>query len=330
MTVRFPLLALLAGCTIEDADVLDSPAMTALDVSPTTNTLELRTTQITGSVTLGYTSDQLVAVTVYDNGVAVWAQTFEASALSIPIDATITLEPFENDVIVEAAYNGQVTQKELALTAPILDPAVTFPTFVNTYTPLVGMVTTGDLLVTAPAGYTVDDVAWSVDGGAWSAAVLLDTGDWNVNIIDPDIGTSRLDVMVTTSTGDYAHDTTFTSSFAVAPQFSCASTSMLPKNDMISNVGTEQRAMIGYFGRPDGGHFVQFRIDGNGGDNDAYMIVGRNTRVDPAAIETEFNVSRLTCNQNNGSNCTTTYTLTAYVDGAQFPVCPNFGSIIRY
>lgn len=115
MTVRLSLLALLAGCTLEDADVLDSPAMTALEATATANTLDVRTTQITGSVTLGYTSDQLVAITVYDNGVAVWADAVDADALSIPIDATITLEPFENDVVVEATYNGQVTQQELAL-----------------------------------------------------------------------------------------------------------------------------------------------------------------------------------------------------------------------
>lgn len=328
MNGRIALLALLAGCAVDDADLLQNPAMVTLDVTASTDQLAIRQTQLTGTLTLGYTADQLVAIRVLDNGAPVWAGTAPASDLAIPIDATITLDPFENDVVVEATYNGQVTQQELALTVPVLDPTVTFPTFANDYTPRVGMITSGALHVTAPDGYSVDAVSWSVDGGPWSTAELLDTGDWDVAIVDPDIGDSRLDVMVTTTTGSYSHDTTFTSSFHVDPIFDCEPTSMLPDNDMIQNVGIEERALIGYFGRPEGGHFVQFTVEGqSNGDN--YVVVGRNLRVDPAAIETEFNISRIACN-NNDNNCGTPYTLTAYVDGSQICNRSNFGQINRY
>lgn len=329
MNGRIVLLALLAGCTVEDADLLQNPAMSTLDVTASTDQLAIRSSQITGTLTLGYTSDQLVAIRILDNGAPVWAGTSPAADLAIPIDATITLDPFENDVVVEATYNGQVAQQQIALAVPVLDPTVAFPTFTNTYTPRVGMITTGSLAVSAPEGYTVDAVTWSVDGGAWNAAVALDTGGWGVEIVDPDIGTSRIDVTVTTSTGDYAHDTTFTGSFSVAPVFDCEPTSMLPDNDMIQNIGTEERALIGYFGRPEGGHFVQFTVEGqSNGDN--YLVVGRNLRVDPAAIETEFNISRIACNNNNDNNCGTPYTLTAYVDGSQVCNRANFGQISRY
>lgn len=127
LTTALILSLAVTACAIEDADLLATPALTVLDASATTDQLTHRSTTIKGTLTLGYTGQQLVTVRILDNGVPVHASSLAADALSVPFEATIDLlSGGANELTVEATYNGQTVQKKLSATVPAPLHAFTF------------------------------------------------------------------------------------------------------------------------------------------------------------------------------------------------------------
>lgn len=112
------------GCGVHDADLSTSAALIGLDFTASTDLLLHRQTHITGQMTLGYTSTQLVQLRILDNGLSAYADSVPAASakvpeLTLPIDQTIDLlADGPNEITVEATYNGQTVQKKTVVTVP--------------------------------------------------------------------------------------------------------------------------------------------------------------------------------------------------------------------
>lgn len=110
---------LCASCAIEDADLESTAAMTAIDLSASSDQVTSRLAQVTGTLTLGYTSSELVQIRILDNSVPVHVASIPADSLTIQIDETIELiDEGINELTVVADYNQQSIQQKLLVTVP--------------------------------------------------------------------------------------------------------------------------------------------------------------------------------------------------------------------
>jgi len=415
--------AALSACAVEDADLSASPAVVSIEASASTDQLADRTTHITGSVELGYTSSQMVQLSITDADTEVYSAEIAGGALVIPIDATVDLvQPGANELVVSAGYNGQTAGVGLIVTVPgalqslsltpgasavstyqvtvsgevaagyhssvpallqlrvdgavvhaeELDfstaltaaydtviplghdgpnevvaevayggeslsqrvtvaasaaaPTLAFPSsWADSYdpgNPLAGKTLSGALDVTPAAGYSVDAVTFSVDGGPWLPASGSDP--YTIDIVDPDIGDVGLKVRVDSSVNGHHQTTEFAATVAVVPEFDCdaPALSMTPDNDLYQDIGVNYRTMLGYFGHADSGHTVSFFASGTFRINDTTTsqveIVSSMVTYGTTTALVSFDVGRVSC---ANPPCDTDYHLTAVVDGAE--VCSD-------
>lgn len=112
-----PVLAF--ACAVRDADLDAHPAITALDATASTDQLDVRRTQLTGTISLGYVADQMVQLRVIDNGAVIHSQSIRASALELPFDQTVDLVSAGlNELSIEAELNGQLIRRQLVVDVP--------------------------------------------------------------------------------------------------------------------------------------------------------------------------------------------------------------------
>ena len=161
------------GCTVADGDLASSAALVGLDVTASEDTLDGRTTQVTGEIELGYTSEQRVELQILDNGVVVYSAAMDASndlqhTIETPVDL---LFEGANVLAVNVRYHDESITASIPLTvagalqAFTLTPAATAVTVFSV-----------DVSGLATAGYMSDSPATlsvSVDG----APVFADTFD---------------------------------------------------------------------------------------------------------------------------------------------------------
>jgi hypothetical protein len=108
-----------SSCTIDDADLKATSAITAIDATASATQLSQRRTEVKGHLTLGYTAQQEVQLRILDNSVEVFSTSMPASTLGIDFDQVVDLVSEGDNVIsVEATYNGQSIRKVLGLTVP--------------------------------------------------------------------------------------------------------------------------------------------------------------------------------------------------------------------
>lgn len=118
MRTLLPIL-LLAACSVPDGDLAAVPALVRLDATADESDLAARSTRVSGEVTLGYTSPELVALAIRDNETLVWTGSLEAKALTLPFEATVaTLVEGDNTLVVEAAYLGDTVSTSTAVDVP--------------------------------------------------------------------------------------------------------------------------------------------------------------------------------------------------------------------
>lgn len=122
-----PLCAVttVTACTVQEADRLSSAAIGGLDMVVDESTVSDLTLGISGGVSLGYTSAELVHVTVLDNGSEVDAWSVPADALTLPFSTTVDLlDPGVNEITIIADYADQTAKAKAAVVVP--DPIASF------------------------------------------------------------------------------------------------------------------------------------------------------------------------------------------------------------
>lgn len=219
------------------------------------------------------------------------------------------------------------------------EPTVTFPAWSADHNQ------TASVKVKPAEGWTIASVEYSIDGVKWSkaegpapaaagAAVPADGTPYTVTLDNLDIGDSELTLKVTSSyRGQTEVDYFYSEISGVQPVFDCAAASIAPSADMVRNVDTEQRTLMGYFGQPEGGHTVTASISFVSINQNAYENVGRIVSQGSDSLTVSFDVREATCDTGNGPNnwhdCDTPYTLTLWVDGAE--ICSQqVGNIHTY
>jgi hypothetical protein len=206
------------------------------------------------------------------------------------------------------------------------DPTVSFPNWSTEHTQ------SQQVRVTAPAGWEIDRVEYSVDGGKWVQAREGDAGVYRVELSNLDIGDSVFALRVESSyLGESQTDLFYDTIEGIAPVFACDTPdeSVLPTPDMIQDNGNEVRTMLGYFGDPDGGHTVTFMIEFDDRWGEHYQIVGSIINYGNDSITVEYDVGHASCDASNG-DCWVSYGLTVWVDGELLCENGGFGSVINY
>lgn len=113
------LVAVVAGCTVPDADLDASPAIRSLDATASTDLLTQRQSTINGQIELGYTSDQLVQIRVLGDGAVLHSQSLHATSRELVFQTTVdVLEPGTNALTVEAEFHGQRASRQLSVDVP--------------------------------------------------------------------------------------------------------------------------------------------------------------------------------------------------------------------
>jgi len=308
-------------------------ALASLTLAPDASAVNIFEVGVSGTVTAGHHSDLPAVLELRVDGAVVHSEELDLStALTADYAATIPLDQEgSNEIVADVTYEGEHLSQRQTVAVSWATPSLAFPnTWNDSYTRLVGKTVSGDVTVTPADGYTIDRVSYSVDGGARLDAVPATGDDYTVTLDNPDIGAVALTVRVDSSADGHRQTTDFYTTLTVAPEFDCANPgqSMLPDNDLIQNVGTNNRTMVGYFGHPGEGHTVSFAISVDvPGDGRITVISNMITYGDTTAL-VGISASRLRC---QNEPCTLPdYDLSAVVDGVE--ICNNnaFGSIIRY
>jgi hypothetical protein len=208
------------------------------------------------------------------------------------------------------------------------DPTVSFPNWSTEHEQ------SRQVRVTAPAGWTIDRVEYSVDGGKWVEASERDSGAYGVNLTNLDIGDNVFALRVESSyLGESQTDLFYDTIEDIAAVFACDTpdSSVLPTPDLLRDMGTEVRTMLGYFGDPAGGHTVTFMIDFNNVWNDHYEVVGSIINYGHDSITVEYDVSQAICDlPPTEGDCSMSYGLTVWVDGELLCENTGFGTITDY
>jgi len=144
---RSILIALaLSGCTVPDGDLAASAALLKMQLEASTDTLDQRKTRVSGDVTVGYTSGELLDLEILDNGISVYSSSLSVEkGLKVPVDVEVGLLFEElNNLTVTAVYNDDTITTSLP---------VTVPSSLQDFTLI-------------PAALTVDELAIDVSGTA--------------------------------------------------------------------------------------------------------------------------------------------------------------------
>lgn len=321
---------LFSACTVPDADLAETSAITSVELSASTDQLPQMKSRITGTISLGYTSSQLVTMSIYDGEVLVAQDTFDASIPVIPVDREITLAGSgERQLNVVIDYNTQQLRKTLVLNVSLTPPLAVFDEWNIDFDPDTGVQATGGVTVTLDSGYTIESVRYAVDKGAWFYASSSDGVHFPIAIQNPDIGEVLVDLEVTASIQGELVTARFSDIFSVDAHFDCnnPAQAMIPENDLISNMTEEHRIMKGYFGSADGGHVLSFVVTANVQGNGIYQSVGEVQSYGPTAVGVKYYVAPLRC---ENQPCNTPYRLEFYIDGILYCSRDNFGVIYRY
>lgn len=328
LTMLFGLV--LCGCVVDDAD--PPGAITGLTLAPASDTIDVFHARLSGQAEVAFMSDEPAVLEVWVDGALVSQSSLSfADALARPLDVEIPVGEGPNEVVGTLRYHGEERTERFTITAAMTAPMIMVPTWTTTYTPHVGMEVTGRIGVTALAAYSVKSVEVSLDGGSWQPAAEAAAG-WDATLNDPDIGDSDVAVRVTTAVDGHEAFTVVHDVLHVDPIFACASTSMLPSPQLIRNVGTEVRTMVGYFGRPDGGHGVAFLLTANSPNlpgNPRFTIASQTNTYSTTSMVVSYGIGAFSCDT-GATSCDMPYDLQVSVDGVALPACTNFGVIRRY
>lgn len=320
----------MAACTVEDADLAESPAVIEFSMTPSADQTNTFTVEVSGEVTFGYLSPEPATLDILVEGASVYQQTFDVSQSdSASFTAAVPLSQLgQNDVVGVVRYYGQeltaVAEVEVAFAAP----AITVPAWQQTYVESESLTLSGELEIAPADGYTIDDVAFKVDDAEWLAATAVSDGVYQVEIVNPDIWDSDVDLRVVTSTDGHVQETHAFTTITVDPIFDCADhAAMLPENGMVRQVGTENRVMLGYFGHP--GHAVAFEIAATGVENIGDLAVTSSMLTNGRfAVTEQFLVDDFRCG--GDTTCQLDYGLTALVDGVEICSEVDFGQITDF
>ncbi len=112
---------ILSSCesNVKDADLYNSPALKNIDFSVKTDKISNKITEISGKITLGYTSSKKVDLKILDNNVVIYAETLSADKLEINFKKELSLiYQNENKLVVEVDYNDQYIKQNLIVNMP--------------------------------------------------------------------------------------------------------------------------------------------------------------------------------------------------------------------
>ncbi len=326
-TLQYGSTTLTDGFTVAVAGAIQD-----FSLSPASGTVDIYETSVTGSATLGYTSDVPAVLDVMVDGSSVYTQTVDVSSNATPsLSATIPLtHNGDNEVTARLSYDGAVYTDGFTVAVAPPSPVVTFPISTGwneDFTDGVSMVVTDVITVDAQTGWQTDGVSFSTDGGlTWMPAISKGGGDWEVSLLNPTILSQPIVLRVDSSNNGTTHTTYSYDTVSVDPRFDCGdSGAMLPSNDLIQDNREEVRTMSGYFSDPNSLHSVNFVISGRF-EGDDYTVVGQNMVHGPMFIDTLFRVDRLKC----GGNCQDPYDLEVFVDGQSVCSRGNYGDVIEY
>lgn len=321
----------LVSCVVDDAD--PPGAIAGLELAPAATVVDVFHVQVSGRADVDFMSDQPAVLQLWVNGVlAAQSSMSFADTLTAPIDVTVPLDDGPNDIVATLTYHGEAATRRFAVAAAMTAPVITLPTWATAYTEHVGMRVTGNIGVTANPAYEVAAVEVSLDGGPWAPAAKAAAGGWDATMSDPDIGDSDVAVRVTTTVEGHTAHVELHDILHVDPVFACASTSMLPDTRLIRNVGTEIRTMVGYFGRPDGGHGISFLVTASSPNlpgNPRLTIASQTSTYSTTSMLVSYGINVFSCDT-GADSCDMPYDLAVLVDGVQLASCPGFGVIRRF
>ncbi len=313
------------GCSVDDAD-LEGSGLVSFALTPASTSVDVLQVDVTGTAGLAYLSDDDATLEILVNGASAYVESFDAStSRDLAFSATLPLQEGDNDIVARLTYNGhELAQRVTVLVEPAA-PTLAFPSWTTAFTQ------TGTVTVTLDANWTVDEVAFSVDGGGFAPAADLGAGAYDVALTELDIGDSDLVVRVSSSNRGYSQVHEFQDTIAgVVPVWDCnnPNAAMQPDTELLEQLKVENRTMVGYFGDPDGGHTFTFLIEYDD-QGDPFQTVGAVVSPGRTSMMVGLDIDRADCGNNP---CTQNYALSLYVDGNPTPVCSNnsFGVIRRY
>jgi hypothetical protein len=327
--VALAVLAALGGCAIEDADLQETPAIVEFTLAPEVDETSVFEVTVAGTIEFGVLAAEPAVLDLQVEGASVYRETFDVStSTSATFEVALPLGRVgPNEIIGVVSFAGQARAAEASVAVALAAPTITLPTWDQAYVPLESLTLTGDVEVAPAAGYAVDEVAYKVDDGPWLAATPTEDGAYAIEVRDPDIGDSDLDVRVTTSTAGHVQETHAFDRLHVDPIFDCADHgAMRPDNALVRQVGTENRVMVGYFGDP--GHAVSFTLTGTGIENIGTLTVASATLTNGRfAVTTQYLVDDFRCPD---SPCDFDVDLTAMVDGVELCSEVDFGTVTDF
>lgn len=304
-------------------------ALQMFQLTPAATAVNVFSANLSGKIQVGYTSDQVATLEIQVDGATLHQSSLDVStALDLPFVVAVPLtREGQNEIVGTVSYQGETLTQRLTVDAAMTAPTITLSTFTTTFTPHVELRVTGNVTVVADPAYAIDAVEFSVDSGPFLPAAQQGTGLFRLDIVNPDLGLRDVAVRVITSTDHHQQTTITHNTMSVAPIFNCATpaTSMLPDNDLIRDMRTETRTMIGYFGHP--GHDISFVIRADVPGDGPYVVASRTANYGSLALSADFFVDRLRC---PNAPCTLRYSLEAVVDGVSLCSNSNFGNIITF
>lgn len=328
-------LAATSACAVQDAD-LAGGALATFSFSPDATSTDRFSMHFTGTVEAGYAAPRPATLVVRVAGQPVVSKAVDLSAsLTGALDVEVPLAAEgPNAVSAELTYEGATLTQLASIDVAMAAPTITQPSYAKAYTPHVGMIATGTVQVAAAAGYAVDAVESSLDGGPWQPATPDGAGGWAVTLRDPDLGDRDVAVRAQVSVDGRVRALTSHATLHVDPIFDCATpdVSMLPSPNMYltstqgSTAASENRVLVGYFGAA-GKHDVTVVLTGNASGfqgNPLVTVVSQTIAQATADVHVAVNTGLLRCDTGqNQTACATNYNLAALVDGVQ--VCATTG-----
>ena len=310
----------------QSADVVVADGLQGFSLTAAASAVNVYEVDVTADVSLGFMSDDEATLEISVNGDSVYLESIDASAVktaqSTPTLPLSRMGP--NDIVATLRYQGNELTARVTVTVDPAAPSVVFPAWTTAYAQQ------GTVAVSIDSEWTVDEVAFSRDNGAYLPATALGGGDYQLALEDLDIGDNALTLRTTSSNRGnvqvhYFHDTVD----GIVPVFACndPSGSMLPDTEMRERNRFERRTMVGYFGDPNGGHTFAFLLDFED-DGAPTQTVSTVLTFARTSLLVEHDIDRADC---GGAPCTQTYGLSLFVDDDPVALCSNnsFGIIRR-
>jgi hypothetical protein len=316
--------ALSAGaCAIHDADT-DNGAALALSLDTEAAAVSSYEVDVTITGEFAFLSDEAAVLDLSVNGNIVHSQDIDVTtSMTSTINATLPLSKAgPNEVVATLRYYGEELSERASVDLQLPAPTLAFPSWTTAHEQ------SGTLSVSAPAEWSIEEVALSVDDGEFLPLEDMGEGVFLANLKDLDIGDSTLTARVITNNGGHTQEHLFHDTVeGVVAVFDCsAMSSMQPTTQLIGNNNYEIRTMRGYFGDPDGGHTITFMVGFVNDNGDAYENPARIMTYGRNSMDVELDVNRFRCND----PCQDDYDLSLYVDGQLFCEQTNYSTIVEY